>query len=103
MTPLAKIKEIGVVNSAQNLVTQWKPMEEPEELKGQIDQEELKTSLLKYIPELKQAEQSLGLLCFEREEKRKLMTSFFDELDKLNIENQEAQGSHMAKEYTELQ
>lgn len=31
-------------------------MEEPEELKGQIDQEELKTSLLKYIPELKQAE-----------------------------------------------
>ena len=30
------------------------------------------------------------------------MNTFFDELDKMNIENQEAQGAHMAWEYTEL-
>lgn len=56
MSPLARIKEIGVMNSAQNLVNQWQVKSEPEELKGQIDLEELNNSLAKLIPQLKQAE-----------------------------------------------
>ncbi len=94
MSPLIRIKEMGVANTASTLVHHWKQgEEEPLELKASIDLEELKNSLAKYTPELRRAEKALGELRAEREEQRRALAGFFKEFDKINAEKRDALGS----------